>query len=47
MTVTNAPNLLVKLNTLSKFSMFFAGQLFDTYKGLAPAAAPETAAPAG
>ncbi|HYI47501.1 MAG TPA: GMC oxidoreductase [Allosphingosinicella sp.] len=47
MTVTNAPNLLVKLNTLRKFSMFFAGQLFDTYKGLAPAAAPETTAPAG
>jgi cholesterol oxidase len=36
MTVTNAPGLLARLNTLRKFSMFFAGALFDTYKGMAP-----------
>jgi cholesterol oxidase len=34
MTVTDAPSLLVRLNTLRKFSMFFAGRLFDTYAGL-------------
>lgn len=36
MTVTNAPGLLVKVNTLRKFGLFFAGQLYDTYVGPAP-----------
>ena len=35
MKVTNAPGLLARLNTLLKFSLFFAGRLFDTYKGWA------------
>jgi cholesterol oxidase len=42
MTVTDAPNLLTRLNTICKFRLFFAGQLFDTYAGLATG----TAAPA-
>lgn len=35
MTVTNAPSLLARLNTMRKFGLFFAGRLFDTYKGIA------------
>jgi cholesterol oxidase len=35
MKVTNAPGLLARLNTLRKFGLFFAGRLFDTYKGIA------------
>jgi cholesterol oxidase len=42
MKVTNAPGLLARLNTLRKFSQFFAGQLFDTYAGPAPAPSPPT-----
>lgn len=40
MTVTSAPTLLKRLDTIRKFSLFFAGQLFDTYAGLATG--PET-----
>jgi cholesterol oxidase len=33
--VTNAPGLLARLNTLRKFSLFFAGQLVASYRGTA------------
>jgi cholesterol oxidase len=35
MTVINAPNLLKRIDMIRRFSLFFAGQLFDTYAGLA------------
>ena len=38
MAVTNAPSLLKRIDTIRNFSLFFAGQLFDTYAGLATAA---------
>ena len=47
MEVTNAPNLLKRLDTLRRFGLFFAGQLFDTYAGPAAAPAAEPAPSAG
>jgi hypothetical protein len=32
--VTGASNILARLNMLRRFSLFFAGQLFDSYAGL-------------
>ena len=31
----SSPGLLARLNMLRKFSLFFGGRLFDTYKGMA------------
>lgn len=44
MEVMNAPNALKRLDTMRKFGLFFAGQLFDTYA--APAGSATTVWPA-